>query len=90
MNSNGEIDRDEFCRFIMKMTADNFTVVSQRLIFTLVVAPTVTTVAVAKKRAIERVLCFGKVVQSLPNPVYASLVTLAIVWFLRFGKDSEK
>ena len=90
MNSDGEIDQDEFCRFIMKMTADTFTVVSQRLIFTLAVAPTVATVAVAKKRATERVPGFGKVVQRLPNPVYASLVTLAVVWFLRFGKDSEK
>ena len=51
MNSDGEIDQDEFCRFIMKMTADTFTVVSQRLIFTLAVAPTVATVAVVKKES---------------------------------------
>ncbi len=45
---------------------------------TLVVAPTV---AMATKRATEGVPGVGKVVQKLPNSIYASLVTLAAVLF---------
>ncbi|XP_010528683.1 PREDICTED: uncharacterized protein LOC104805728 [Tarenaya hassleriana] len=78
MNLDGEIDREEFVRFIQQLTADTFTVVSQGLIISLVVAPTV---AMATKRATEGVPAVGKVVQKLPNAVYASLVTLAVVWF---------
>ena len=84
INLDGEIDREEFYTFIKQMTADTFTVVSQRLIFTLAVAPTV---AIATKRATERVPGVGNVVQKLPNSVYASLVTLAVVWFQKLGQD---
>lgn len=86
INLDGEIDRDEFFGFIQKMTADIFTVVSQKLIVTLVVAPTV---AVATKRATEGVPGVGRVVQRLPNSVYASLVTIAAVWFQKMGNDSN-
>ncbi|XP_061360072.1 uncharacterized protein LOC133304112 [Gastrolobium bilobum] len=86
INFDGEIDREEFYGFIQQMTADTFTVVSQKLIVTLVVAPTV---AVATKRATEGVPGVGKVVQRLPNSVYASLVTLAAVWFQNMGQDSQ-
>lgn len=82
INLDGTIDHDEFCDFIQKMTADTFTVVSQKLILTLVVAPTV---AMATKRATEGVPGVGKVVQRLPNALYASLVTLAVVWFQKMG-----
>lgn len=85
MNLDGEIDRDEFFGFIQKMTADTFSVVSQKLIVTLVVAPSV---AVATKKATEGVPGVGRVVQRLPNSVYASLVTLAVVWFQNMGNDS--
>ncbi|KAI4356159.1 hypothetical protein L6164_000202 [Bauhinia variegata] len=85
INFDGEIDRDEFLRFIKLMTADTFTVVSQGLIITLVVAPTV---AVATKRATEGVPGVGKVVQRLPNAVYASIVTLAAVLFQKIGQES--
>lgn len=51
--------------------------VSQGLIISLVVAPTV---AIATKKATEGVPGVGKVVQKLPTSVYASLVTLAVVW----------
>ncbi|XP_004510171.1 uncharacterized protein [Cicer arietinum] len=85
LNLDGVIDREEFFSFIQVMTADTFTVVSQKLIITLVVAPTV---AMATKRATEGVPGVGKVVQKLPNAVYASLVTLAVVWFQKMGDDS--
>ena len=78
INLDGEIDHEEFVKFIQKLTADTFIVVSQGLIVTLVVAPTV---AMATKRATEGVPGVGKVVQKLPTSIYASLVTLAIVWF---------
>ncbi|XP_021282532.1 uncharacterized protein LOC110415261 [Herrania umbratica] len=77
-NLDGEIDREEFVKFIQRLTTDTFIVVSQGLIVTLVVAPTV---AMATKKATEGVPGVGKVVQKLPNSIYASLVTLAIVWF---------
>ena len=77
-NLDGEIDHEEFVKFIQRLTTDTFIVVSQGLILTLVVAPTV---AMATKKATEGVPGVGKVVQKLPNSIYASLVTLAIVWF---------
>ncbi|KAJ1398992.1 hypothetical protein SESBI_30635 [Sesbania bispinosa] len=68
------------------MTVDTVTVVSQKLIITLVVAPTV---AVATKKATEGVPSVERVVQRLPNSVYVSLVTLAAVWFQKMGQDSQ-
>ncbi|TKY68801.1 hypothetical protein E2542_SST05061 [Spatholobus suberectus] len=86
INLDGEIDRNEFFDFILQMTADTFTVVSQKLIVTLVVAPTV---AVATKRATEGVPGVGRLVQKLPNSVYASLVTIAAVWFQKKALESS-
>ncbi|KAG7585745.1 EF-hand domain [Arabidopsis thaliana x Arabidopsis arenosa] len=77
INLDGEIDRDEFVKFIEQITAETFNVVSQGLIISLIVAPTV---AIATKKATEGVLGVGKVVQKLPTSIYASLVTLAVVW----------
>ncbi|XP_027335079.1 uncharacterized protein LOC113849390 [Abrus precatorius] len=85
INLDGEIDHDEFFDFILQMTADTFTVVSQKLIVTLIVAPTV---AVATKKATEGVPGVGKVVRRLPNSVFASLVTIAAVWFQKRGQES--
>ncbi|XP_022744749.1 uncharacterized protein LOC111295507 [Durio zibethinus] len=84
LNLDGEIDNEEFLKFIQKLTTDTFIVVSQGLIVTLVVAPTV---ALATKKATEGVPGVGKVVQKLPNSIYASLVTLAIVWFQTSGEE---
>uniref|UniRef100_A0A5B6YUJ4 EF-hand domain-containing protein n=1 Tax=Davidia involucrata TaxID=16924 RepID=A0A5B6YUJ4_DAVIN len=78
INLDGELDREEFVRFIKQLTADTFTTVSQGLIITLAVAPTV---ALLTKRATEGLPGVGKVVHRLPNSVYASLVTLAVVLF---------
>ncbi|MBA0716079.1 hypothetical protein Golax_014945, partial [Gossypium laxum] len=77
-NLDGGLDHEEFVEFIQRLTTDTLIVVSQGLIVTLVVAPTV---AMTTKKATEGVPGVGKVVQKLPNSIYASLVTLAIVWF---------
>lgn len=86
INFDGEIDREEFVRFIMQLTTDTFVVVSQGLILTLVVAPTV---AMATKKATEGVPGVGKIVQRLPNSIYASLVTLAVVLFQKSSQEVE-
>ncbi|KAG2725409.1 hypothetical protein I3843_01G064600 [Carya illinoinensis] len=78
LNLDGEIDREEFVGFILQLTTETLMVVSQGLMLTLVMAPTI---AVATKNATEGVPGFGKMVKKLPNPVYASLVTLAVMLF---------
>ncbi|CAN0913437.1 hypothetical protein LINGRAHAP2_LOCUS27926 [Linum grandiflorum] len=78
INLDGGLDREEFAKFMQQLTAETIVVVSQGLLVTLVVAPTV---AMATKRATEGVPGVGKVVQKVPNSVFASLVTLAVVWF---------
>ncbi|XWS64974.1 hypothetical protein CRYUN_Cryun05aG0050300 [Craigia yunnanensis] len=84
LNLDGEINHEEFVKFIQQLTTDTFIVVSQGLIVTLVVAPTV---AMATKKATEGVPGVGKAVQKLPNSIYVSLVTLAIVWFQTSRED---
>ncbi|GAB2270856.1 hypothetical protein Dimus_005720 [Dionaea muscipula] len=84
INLDGELDRDEFTQFIQKLTSDTVIVVSQKLIITLMVAPTI---ALVTKRATEGVPGVGKVVQRLPNSAYASLVTLAVVLFQKADPD---
>ncbi|KAL2478592.1 Calcium-binding EF hand family protein [Forsythia ovata] len=76
INLDGELDREEFVKFITRITEDTFVTVSQGLITALAVAPTV---ALLTKRSTENIPGVGKVVQKLPNSVYASLVTLVIV-----------
>ncbi|KAL8495834.1 hypothetical protein ACS0TY_019807 [Phlomoides rotata] len=78
LNLDGELDREEFVKFIRRMTKDTFITVSQGLIVALAVAPTV---ALLTKRSTENVPGVGKVVQKVPTSVYASLVTLVIVAF---------
>ncbi|PIN10363.1 hypothetical protein CDL12_17053 [Handroanthus impetiginosus] len=78
INLDGELDREEFAKFIRQITKDAFITVSQGLIITLAAAPTI---ALLTKRATENVPGVGKVVQKIPNSVYASLVTLVIVAF---------
>jgi hypothetical protein len=76
----------EFVKFIEKLTTDTLIAVSQGLILTLVVAPTV---AMATKKATEGVPGVGKVVQRIPNSIYASLVTLALVLFQKSQEESD-
>jgi hypothetical protein len=85
-NLDGEIDREEFVSFIQQLSSDTFIAVSQGLILTLVVAPTV---AMATKKATEGVPGVGKVVQRIPNSIYASLVTLALVLLQKSHEESE-
>ncbi|GMY23620.1 EF-hand domain-containing protein [Fagus crenata] len=85
-NLDGEIDREEFLRLFQQLTSDTLIAVSQGLILTLVVAPTV---AMATKRATEGVPGVGKVVQRLPHSVYASIVTLAVVLFQQSLPESK-
>ncbi|VFQ75861.1 unnamed protein product [Cuscuta campestris] len=77
-NLDGELDREEFNKFILELTKDTFFTISQKLTTTLAVAPTV---ALLTKKTTEDIPVVGKVVQKLPSSVYASLVTLAIVLF---------
>ncbi|XP_057972120.1 uncharacterized protein LOC131160447 [Malania oleifera] len=85
-NLDGELDREEFVKFIQYLTADALVVVSRGLILTLIVAPTV---AVATKKATEGIPGVGKVVQRLPNSIYASLITLAALMFERSAHEFE-
>ncbi|KAM1588931.1 hypothetical protein ACFX10_027888 [Malus domestica] len=78
LNLDEEIDSEEFAKFIKQLTADTLVVVSQGLILKLVAAPVV---AIATKRATEGLPGVGKVVQRLPNSVYASLLTLIVLLF---------
>ncbi|TKY68802.1 Adenylosuccinate lyase [Spatholobus suberectus] len=88
VDMDGQINRDEFFGFIQQMAPETFHVVRKKLVATLVVAPTV---AVSTKKATEGVLGVGKLVQRLPKPVYAVLMTIAAVWFQengsRLGED---
>ncbi|CAM8899445.1 unnamed protein product [Rhodiola kirilowii] len=83
INLDGELNHEEFVKFIQQLTTDTCVIVSQKLLITLVVAPTV---AMATKRATEGVPGVGKVVQKLPTSIFASLVTLAIVLFQQSGE----
>jgi len=76
INLDGQLDHEEFVKFIKELTKDTFNSVSQGLIISLVVAPSV---AIATKRATEGVPGVGKVIQKMPVSIYASLVTLAVV-----------
>ncbi|KAH0728664.1 hypothetical protein KY290_003573 [Solanum tuberosum] len=86
INTDGELDRQELVKFIRKLTKDTFIMVSQGLLITLAVAPTI---AVLTKRSTEGVPHVGKVVQKMPNSVYASLVTLAVVLFQQVVESKE-
>ncbi|KAM7476616.1 hypothetical protein LguiB_023859 [Lonicera macranthoides] len=78
INLDGELDREEFVKFIFKLTADTFVTVSKGLILTLAAAPTL---ALVTKKTTEGVPGIGKVVHKVPNSIYASLITLAILLF---------
>ncbi|KAG9150688.1 hypothetical protein Leryth_008164 [Lithospermum erythrorhizon] len=78
MNLDGELNPEEFSKFIKSLTKDTFFVISQGLLITLAVAPTL---AMLTKRTTEGFPGIGKVVERVPTSVYASLVTLAVVMF---------
>lgn len=86
VNLDGLLDREEFAKFIQKLTADTVKSVGQNLLIALVVAPTV---ALLTKRATEGVPGVGKVVQKIPNSVYASIVALGVVLVQNSSEDHE-
>uniref|UniRef100_A0A1D1ZJ75 Calpain-13 n=1 Tax=Anthurium amnicola TaxID=1678845 RepID=A0A1D1ZJ75_9ARAE len=86
VNLDGLLDREEFAEFIQKLTADTLTAVSRNLIIALVVAPTMALIA---KRATEGVPRVGSVVQRIPNSIYATVVTLAVVLLQNSSEDFE-
>ncbi|XP_059301709.1 uncharacterized protein LOC132053633 [Lycium ferocissimum] len=86
INIDGELDREEFVKFIRKLTKDTFIIVSQGLLIALAAAPTI---ALLTKRSTEGVPHVGKVVQKIPNSLYASLVTLIVVLFQQAAETKE-
>ncbi|XP_008813467.2 uncharacterized protein LOC103724093 [Phoenix dactylifera] len=86
VNLDGLLDREEFANFIQKLTADTVISVGQNLLIALVVAPTV---ALLTKRATEGVPGVGKVVQRIPNSVYASIVALGVVLVQKSSEGHE-
>lgn len=76
MDLDGGLNREEFEEFVKRLTADTFVYVTQGLLITLAIAPTV---AIATKRSTEGVPGIGKVVQKLPTSIYASLITLGVM-----------
>ncbi|KAI3856216.1 hypothetical protein MKX03_027798 [Papaver bracteatum] len=86
MNLDGELNHEEFTKFVQKLTTDALKAVSQGLIICLVAAPTI---ALLTKRATEGVPGVGKVVQKVPSSIYASIVTLAVVLIQKSGELSE-
>ncbi|XP_022974167.1 uncharacterized protein LOC111472754 [Cucurbita maxima] len=77
-NKNEKIDNEEFFGFMMELTSETFKSVSQKLVLTLVIAPTI---AVFTKKRTEGFPGVGKLVQKLPSSAYASIITLAAVLF---------
>lgn len=86
INLDGLLDREEFAEFIRELTADTITSVSRNLIIALVVTPTV---ALTAKRATEGVPGVGKVVQRLPNSVYALIIALGVLLAQKSGERCE-
>ncbi|XP_017243728.1 uncharacterized protein LOC108215693 isoform X2 [Daucus carota subsp. sativus] len=86
LNLDGVLNREEFVKFVKHSTKDTFFVVSQGLIVTLAVAPTV---ALLTKRSTEGIPHVGRIVQKLPTSVYASIITLAVVLFQNSSQSIE-
>nr|CAB3488156.1 unnamed protein product [Digitaria exilis] len=86
VNLDGLLDREEFAEFIRKLTADSLSAISLKLVITLVAAPAV---AMATKRATEGVPGVGKVVRRVPNALYASAITLAVVLVQKSSEGVE-
>ncbi|PKA45976.1 hypothetical protein AXF42_Ash019737 [Apostasia shenzhenica] len=85
LNVDGLLDREEFAQFMQKLTGDTVTTVGRNLIIALIVAPAV---ALLTKRATEGVPGVGKAVKKLPNSVYASLVTIAVLFLQKAGEGT--
>lgn len=86
LNMDGQLDREEFSQFIKKLTTHIMTRISHNLIIAVVAAPLV---ALMTKRATEGVPRVGKVVQKIPNTVYASVITAAVVLIQKINESRE-
>lgn len=86
LNLDGQLDREEFSEFIKKFTANIMTKISQNMLIAMVAAPLI---ALMTKRATEGVPRVGKVVQKIPNAVYASVITAAVVLIQKANERRE-
>lgn len=86
LNLDGQLDREEFSQFIKKFTSNIMTRISQNLLIAVVAAPLI---ALLTKRATEGVPRVGKVVQKIPNAVYASAFTAAVVLIQKISESRE-
>eukprot|EP00252_Welwitschia_mirabilis_P020052 TRINITY_DN481_c0_g1_i2.p1 TRINITY_DN481_c0_g1~~TRINITY_DN481_c0_g1_i2.p1 ORF type:complete len:170 (-),score=47.79 TRINITY_DN481_c0_g1_i2:305-814(-) len=75
-NLDGELNKEEFAQFVKKFTSDVVSRISQGFVITVIAAPVV---ALMTKRATEGVPRIGPVVQKIPNTVYASAITAAVL-----------
>ncbi|RWR87267.1 EF-hand domain-containing protein [Cinnamomum micranthum f. kanehirae] len=85
-NQDKQLNREEFAEFIQQLTAETLTVVSRNMIVAVVVAPMV---ALMTKRATEGMPGVGKVVQRIPNSIYATIITLGVVLLQNSGEEVE-
>eukprot|EP01018_Ginkgo_biloba_P007624 Gb_19501 [translate_table: standard] len=85
-NLDGELSRDEFAEFVKKFTSKVVTRVSKNVVIAVVAAPIL---ALMTKRATERAPRVGKVVQKIPNTVYASIITAAVVFIHKISESRE-
>ncbi|KAL5215949.1 hypothetical protein ABZP36_007350 [Zizania latifolia] len=86
INLDGLLDREEFAEFIRKLTADSLCAISFKLLVTLVAAPAL---ALATKSATEGVPGVGRVVRRVPNSLYATAITLAVVLVQKSAEGVE-
>ncbi|KAH7282806.1 hypothetical protein KP509_35G048100 [Ceratopteris richardii] len=83
-NKDGALDREEFAAFIHKFTSKVAKKVGKNILIFAIIAPLL---AFATKRATEDLPRVGKIVRKIPNAVYASIVTAAV---LLFEKANQK
>lgn len=86
VNLDGQLNREEFEGFIQELSKEALTIISRNVILALIVAPTV---ALVTKRATEGVPGVGKVVQRIPNSIYATIITLGVVMLQNSGTEFE-
>lgn len=86
VNLDGQLNRDEFAGFIQELTAEAFKTITKTLIAALVVTPSV---ALMTKRTTEGVPGVGKVVQGIPNSIYASVITFVVLMLQNSGREFE-
>ncbi|RAL48913.1 unnamed protein product [Cuscuta campestris] len=86
LNLDGELSRNEFVSFISQLTKETVFTVSQGLMIYFAVAPRV---ARMTRKKTEGVPYVGKVAQKLPDPVYAALLTVAVVLIKKLAKSKQ-